>query len=81
MAWAPPTALVWALAYGSVRVWWAVAGAPSFGPLGTDLIAFTGWWAVGLCAAAAVVTLGLWAAPWAGDAGRPGPDGVRGGRP
>ena len=49
---------------GSVRVWWAVAGAPSFGPLGTDLIAFTGWWAVGLCAAAAVVTLGLWAAPW-----------------
>jgi hypothetical protein len=36
---------VWALAYGSVRVWWAVAGAPSFGPLGTDLIAFTGWWA------------------------------------
>jgi hypothetical protein len=64
MAWAPPAALVWALAYGSVRVWWAVAGAPSFGPLGTDLIGFTGWWAVGLCAAAAVVTLGLWAAPW-----------------
>jgi hypothetical protein len=64
MAWAPPAALVWALAYGSVRVWWAVAGAPSLGPLGTDLIAFTGWWAVGLCAAAAVVALGLWVAPW-----------------
>lgn len=64
MAWAPPAALVWALAYGSVRVWWAAAGAPSFGPLGTDLIAFTGWWAVGLCAAAALVALGLWAAPW-----------------
>jgi hypothetical protein len=31
MAWAPPAALVWALACGSVRVWWAVAGAPSFG--------------------------------------------------
>jgi hypothetical protein len=55
MAWAPPAVLVWALAYGSLRVWWAAAGAPWFGPLGTDLIAFTGWWAVGLCAAAAAL--------------------------
>jgi len=55
---------VWALAYGSVRVWWAVRGAPSFGRLGTDLIAFTGWRAAGLCAMAAVVALGLRTAPW-----------------
>jgi hypothetical protein len=64
MAWAPQAALVWALAYGSLRVYWALAGAPSFPPLGTDLIAFTGWAAVGLCAAAAAVTLALRTAPW-----------------
>ena len=32
--------------------------------MGTDLIAFTGWRAVGLCAAAAGVTLALRTAPW-----------------
>lgn len=64
MAWAPRAAVLCAIAYGSVRVWWAVAGAPSFGPPGTDLIAFSGWGAVGLCAAAAGVTLALRAAPW-----------------
>jgi hypothetical protein len=64
MAWAPQAAIAWALAYGSVRVWWAVGDAPSFPPLGTDLIAFTGWRAVGLCAAAAGVTLALRTAPW-----------------
>lgn len=64
MAWAPQAALVWALAYGSLRVYWAAAGAPSFPPLGTDLIAFTGWGAVGLCAAAAGVALALGRASW-----------------
>lgn len=64
IAWAPRAAVLWALAYGSVRVWWAVAGAPSFGRLGTDLIVFTGWGAVGLCAAAAVVALVLSTSPW-----------------
>jgi hypothetical protein len=64
MAWTPQAAILWALAYGSVRVWWAVGGAPSFGRLGIDLIAFTGWRAVGLCAAAAGVALALRTAPW-----------------
>jgi hypothetical protein len=64
MAWAPQAALVWAVAYGSLRFYWALAGAPSFPPIGTDLIAFTGWAAVGLCAAAAAVTLALRTAPW-----------------
>jgi hypothetical protein len=64
MAWMPQAAILWALAYGSVRVWWAVHGAPSFGRLGTDLIVFTGWRAVGLCAAAAGVALALRTARW-----------------
>lgn len=64
MAWAPTAAVLWALAYGSLRVWWALGGAPSFGPLGTDLIVFSGWSAVGLCAAAAAVALALRTAPW-----------------
>jgi hypothetical protein len=64
MRWAPPAAISWALAYGSVRAWWAVAGAPSFGRLNADLIMFTGWSAVGLCAAAAGVALALMTAPW-----------------
>jgi hypothetical protein len=64
MAWAPWAAIVWALAYGGVRVWWAVSGAPSFGPLGADLIVFSGWSAIGLCGAAAVLALALLRAPW-----------------
>lgn len=65
MAWTPQAAVLWALAYGSVRVWWAaLGGAPAFGPLGTDLIVFTGWGAVGLCAAAAGIALALRMAPW-----------------
>jgi hypothetical protein len=64
MARTPLAAMAWVLAYGSVRIWWAVAGAPSFPPMGSDLIAFTGWRAVGLCAAAAAVTLALRTAPW-----------------
>jgi hypothetical protein len=64
MDWAPRAAMLWALAYGAVRVWWAIAGSPSFGSGGTDLALFTGWGAVGLCAAAAGVALALTTAPW-----------------
>jgi hypothetical protein len=64
MTWAPLAAVAWALAYGSVRTWWAVGNAPSFPPKGTDLIVFTGWRAVGLCAAAVGITLALRTAPW-----------------
>jgi hypothetical protein len=64
MACLPQAAILWALAYGLVRVWWAVRGAPPFGRLGTDLIIFTGWRAIGLCAAAAAVALALRMARW-----------------
>jgi hypothetical protein len=63
MAWAPAAVIAWALAYGSVRIWWAIGHAPSF-PSGRDLIAFTGWRAVGLCAAAAAVGLAIRTARW-----------------
>jgi hypothetical protein len=64
MAWMPRAAVLWALAYGAARVWWTVGGARSFGRLNTDLIVFTGWGAVGLCAAAAGVAIALMKAPW-----------------
>jgi len=64
MVWTPLAAVVWAIAYGSVRVWWAIHGAPSFGQLKFDLIFFSGWNAVGLCAAAAVVALALRMTRW-----------------
>jgi hypothetical protein len=64
MTWVPVAAIAWALAYGAVRIWWAIGHAPSFPPEGTDLFVFTGWGAVGLCAAAAVITLALRTAPW-----------------
>lgn len=64
MTWAPRVALSWALVYGAVRVWWATGAAPSFGPLGTDLVIFGGWSAVGLCIAAAGLAVALIAARW-----------------
>lgn len=64
LTWVPLAALAWALAYGSVRIWWAIGGAPSSPPPGTDLIVFTGWRAVGLCVAAAGVTVALKTAQW-----------------
>src|SRR6476646_8670355 len=64
MAWTPYAAILWALAYGAVRVWWALHGTSSFGPLRCDLIFFNGWSAVALCGAAAVVAFALSMAPW-----------------
>lgn len=65
MAWVPQAAVGWALAYGAVRIWWAVGDAPSVPPpQDTNLIAFTGWIAVGLCVAAAGVALALRTARW-----------------
>ena len=64
IAWAPRAALLWALAYGAVRVLLAIGGGPSNGLPGTDLIVFTGWSSVGLCAAAAGVALSLMTAQW-----------------
>ncbi|HET9782827.1 MAG TPA: hypothetical protein VFR33_13730 [Candidatus Dormibacteraeota bacterium] len=59
----PQAAVVWAMAYGVVRIWWAVGPAPAFGARG-DLIAFSGWGVVGLCAAAAIVAVALLIARW-----------------
>jgi hypothetical protein len=49
------TTIAWALGYGSLRIYWALDGAPSPPPMGTDLIAFTGWSSVVLSGAAALV--------------------------
>jgi hypothetical protein len=62
--WASQAAIAWALGYGAVRIYWALGAAPSPPPTGTDLVAFTGWWPVALCAAAAVVVAGLRRARW-----------------
>ncbi|MFG3710262.1 hypothetical protein [Micromonospora sp. NPDC047730] len=58
----PYAVIAWALLYGAVRVRWALVGSPAFPPLDTDLVVFTGWWAVALCAAAGLVGAGLAAA-------------------
>ncbi|MFD2764371.1 hypothetical protein [Micromonospora eburnea] len=58
-AWLPYAAAAWAIGYGALRATWLVAGGPSFGPLGTDLVAVTGWWAVALHVAAAMVGVTL----------------------
>jgi hypothetical protein len=62
--WVPQAALAWAAGYGLLRIWWALGAAPSPPPAGTDLVVFTGWWAVALCGAAAVVVIGLRRARW-----------------
>ena len=64
MIWVPQAAILWALVYELVRVRWAIAGAPSFGPQHIDLMYFNSWTAVALSAAAALVALALRIAPW-----------------
>jgi hypothetical protein len=59
-----PAAVTWAVGYGSLRAFWAVTGAPSPPPVDTDLVGFTGWWAVALCATAALVVLALAWSAW-----------------
>jgi hypothetical protein len=62
--WASQAAIAWALGYGSLRIYWALGAAPSPPPIGSDLVVFTGWWPVALCAAGAAVVLGLRRARW-----------------
>ena len=65
MDWVPKAAIAWASAYGSVRIWWAIRGAPSVPPpQRTDLIAFSGWGAVALCAIAGSIAVALGRARW-----------------
>ncbi|MEU7841492.1 hypothetical protein AB0B39_11000 [Micromonospora sp. NPDC049114] len=51
--------LAWAVAYGGVRLAWTIGEAPEFGPFGSDLLGFTGWWSVALCLAAGVTAVAL----------------------
>jgi hypothetical protein len=65
----PELVLAWALGYGALRALIAAGHHPRFRPLPTDLVVFTGWGAVVLVAAAAVVALGLrtrrdWSPGW-----------------
>jgi hypothetical protein len=62
--WASQAALAWAVGYGALRIYWALGHAPSPPPAHTDLIAFTGWWAVALCAVAGLAVAGLRRARW-----------------
>lgn len=64
IVWAPLAAILWALAYAVVRLWWALIGPPPFGPQHTDLIVLTGWGAVALTAAAVGVALALKTVRW-----------------
>ena len=61
--------LAWAVLYGGLRVWYATGHRPHFAPMPTDLVGFTGWGAVVLCAAVGVTATGLrlhhgWARAW-----------------
>ncbi|SCE68961.1 hypothetical protein [Micromonospora mirobrigensis] len=58
----PYAVLAWAVGYGALRLWWAATGGQHHPPFGSDLVLFTGWWSVGLCAAAGLVGIGLAAA-------------------
>jgi hypothetical protein len=55
--WASQAGIAWAAGYGALRIYWALGAAPSSPPTGTDLLAFTGWWSVGLCGAVVVVVV------------------------
>ncbi|WP_020577382.1 hypothetical protein [Actinopolymorpha alba] len=54
---APAAALAWGLGYGTLRAYWTVTDSrPNFPPFGADLLSFSGWGIVGLCAATVAVT-------------------------
>ncbi len=80
----PALVIGWSLAYGALRTYWAFGHRPWFPPIGPDLLAFSGWGVVVLCAAAAVVAaiirllLGrLGSAAGCGGPAGPGTTGVR----
>ncbi|GAA2070284.1 hypothetical protein [Actinomadura alba] len=56
----PAIGLTWVTLYGVLRTYWALGHMPDdLSPVGPDLVAFTGWASVGLCAAAALVLIAL----------------------
>ncbi|NRQ35055.1 hypothetical protein HII36_24995 [Nonomuraea sp. NN258] len=53
------------LAYGGLRLYWQLGHQPErLSPIGPDLVVFTGWGGVGLCAAAALVLGALLSGRW-----------------
>ncbi len=57
---AAAAALAWTTAYALVRVFWQLGHPPGpLSPIGTDLVVFTGWWAIALCAVAALTAVAL----------------------
>ncbi|MCP2342506.1 hypothetical protein [Actinomadura rupiterrae] len=59
-----PIAAVWVTLYGLLRVYWNLGHMPAhMSPVDTDLVAFTGWGSVALCAAAALAALALITVP------------------
>lgn len=52
---APYAAAIGALAYGTLRTYWALGHRPYLPPVGPDLGVFSGWGVVALCAAALVL--------------------------
>ncbi|MBC6463179.1 hypothetical protein [Actinomadura sp. HBU206391] len=58
--WSAQIGLVWVTLYGALRIHWELGHMPGdLSPVGPDLVAFTGWPSVGLCAAAALVLIAL----------------------
>ncbi|WP_460889980.1 hypothetical protein [Promicromonospora xylanilytica] len=54
-----PVIVGWAVLYGSVRVYFALGNAPTFSPLPRDLLLYSYWGAVALCAAAGLAAVAL----------------------
>lgn len=53
-------ALVWTVSYGAIRTFWQLDGRPArLSAIGSDLVVFTGWWSVALCALAAVLAAAM----------------------
>jgi hypothetical protein len=57
--WAPPVAVASAVGYGALRLYWVLGERPWLPPTGDDLLAFSDWGAVVLCAGAALVAAAL----------------------
>lgn len=62
MVWAPRALLVWAAAYGALRIYWAAGHMPAW-KFPTDLFLLSGWGAVVVSAVAAALVVALAARP------------------
>ncbi|WP_131100926.1 hypothetical protein [Streptomonospora litoralis] len=52
--------VAWSAAYAGLQAYWRIVGPPGkMSPVGYDLMLFSGWWAVALCGAAALLAVGM----------------------